>query len=53
MRTVQIDNKARLLVLAVVVAIIGVSGCAGPQAFAQGQYADPEEIARDMDQSQD
>ncbi len=45
MRTVQIDNKARLLILAVVVSTIAVSGCAGPQAFTQGQYADPEEIA--------
>mgnify|MGYP003313781047 CR=1 FL=1 len=45
MRTVQIDNKARLLALAVVVPTILVSGCAGPQAFTQGQYADPEEIA--------
>jgi len=44
MRTVQIDNKARLA-LAVVVATIAVSGCAGPQAFTQGQYADPEKIA--------
>ena len=44
MRTVQIDNRMWLLTLAVVGSILLVA-CAGPRAFTQGQYADPEEIA--------
>ncbi len=45
MRTVQNDNRVRLVVLAAVISTTMVAGCAGPQAFTQGQYADPEEIA--------